>query len=91
MVDFARTNWNAMRIVYGSGDPSMRMIDKEHTCLFQEIQLFSKHTKQLIKLEFQGQHIFFCHQYKGAKSLGEVDSLYAPILCWWLYQGLLLR
>jgi len=34
MVDSAQANWNAVRIVYGLGDLSMRMIDKEHICLF---------------------------------------------------------
>jgi hypothetical protein len=61
----------------------MKMIDKKCTCLFHWIQLFDKHTKQLIKPEFQDQHIFFCHQYNDAKSLGEVDNLYALICCWW--------
>ncbi len=34
MVDSAQANWNMVRIVYGSGDPSIKMVDKERTCLF---------------------------------------------------------
>jgi hypothetical protein len=34
MSDNAQANWNTMRIFYGSRDPSMKMIDKECTCLF---------------------------------------------------------
>ncbi len=34
MADNTEANWNTVRIVYGSGDPSVRMIDKECTCLF---------------------------------------------------------
>ncbi len=37
MVDNTQANWNVMRIIYGSGDPFMRMIDKEYTCLFHWI------------------------------------------------------
>jgi hypothetical protein len=57
----------------------MKMIDKEHTCLFHMTRSLDKHTKQLIKPEFQDQHIFFYHQYKDTKSLGEVNSLYVLI------------
>jgi hypothetical protein len=81
MVNNTQANWSIVKIVYGSRHPFVRMIDKECTCLFHWIQSFDKHTKQLIKLEFQDQHISFCHQYKGAKSLGEVESLYVLICC----------
>jgi hypothetical protein len=38
-------------MVYGSGDATIRMVDKEWTCLFHWIQSLDKHTKQLIKHE----------------------------------------
>jgi hypothetical protein len=31
MVDITQANWNAVKIVYGSRDPSIKMVDKEHT------------------------------------------------------------
>jgi hypothetical protein len=34
MANSIKANWNVIIIVYGSRDPSMWMIDKEHTCLF---------------------------------------------------------
>jgi hypothetical protein len=34
MVDSAQANWNAPRIVYGSRDPYVKMVDKERTYLF---------------------------------------------------------
>ena len=34
MADSAQANWNAIRIVYGNGDASMPMENKERTCLF---------------------------------------------------------
>jgi len=49
MVDNAQANWNMIIIVYGSRDPSMRMVDKECTYLFQWIQSLDGHTTQLIK------------------------------------------
>jgi hypothetical protein len=79
MANSTKANWNVLIIVYGSKDPFVRMIDKKRTCLFHWIQSLNKHTKQMIKLEFQNQHIFFCHQYRGTKSLREADSLYVLI------------
>jgi hypothetical protein len=33
MVDTAQVNWNAVRIVYGSGDPKISMANRKCTCL----------------------------------------------------------
>ncbi len=51
MVDNTQTNWNVIRIVYGFGDPFVRMVDKDYTFLFHWIQSLNRHTKKLIKLE----------------------------------------
>ncbi len=84
MANGAQVNWNIVRIVYGSRDFSIRMVDKEHTCLFHYTQSLHKHTKQLIKLNLQDQHKGLCHQYKNVKSLVEADDLYVIIHCWWI-------
>jgi hypothetical protein len=34
MVDDAQSNWNVVRIVYGTRDPIVKMVDKEWTCFF---------------------------------------------------------
>jgi hypothetical protein len=83
MANRAQANWNAMRIVYESKDPLVKMINKECICLFHWIQSFDKHIKQLIKPEFLDQHIFL----KGLKSLGEANNLYVLICCWWMSLG----
>jgi light-regulated signal transduction histidine kinase (bacteriophytochrome) len=83
MVENAQANWNVIRIVYNYGDPSFRMINKEHTCMFHRIQSFDRNTKQLIKPNLQDQHNALCHEYKNAKSLVEADGLYVTICCWW--------
>jgi hypothetical protein len=49
MVNNAQANWNV--IIYGSKDSSIKMVDKERTCLFHWTQPLDKHTKQLIRLE----------------------------------------
>jgi hypothetical protein len=61
MVNNTQANWNIARIVYGSGDPSIRMVDKECTCLFHWIHSLNKHTKQLIKPKLQDEHKVLCN------------------------------
>jgi hypothetical protein len=34
MANNAKANWNVVHIVYSSRDASMKMVDKERTCLF---------------------------------------------------------
>ncbi len=72
-----------VRIIYGLKDPSIKMVDKECIYLFHWTQFFDKHTKQLIKLELQDEYNALYHQYKNATSLGEADSHYVLICCWW--------
>ncbi len=44
MVNNAQANWNTVRIVYGSKDPYIRMVDKECPCLFHWSHSLDKHT-----------------------------------------------
>ncbi len=53
MVNNIQTNWNAIKIVYGFGDPFIMMVDKECTYLFHRTQSFNRHIKKLLKLELQ--------------------------------------
>jgi hypothetical protein len=46
MVDNVKANWNMVKIVYGSEDPFVKIVDKEQTCLFHYTQSFVKHTKK---------------------------------------------
>jgi hypothetical protein len=55
------------------------MVDKEYTCLFRWAQSLDMHTKQLIKLEFYGQHKALCYEYKDAKYLKEANTWYVVI------------
>lgn len=87
MADSAQANWNAIRIVYGSGDASIPMEDQERTCLFHWTQSLEKHTKADIRADLQPQHRQLCMQYKNAKSLEEAEERYLAIRSWWLSSG----
>src|ERR1700737_2662532 len=56
MADSAQANWNVVRIIYGSGDASEKMVDRERTCLFHWTQSLEKHTKADIRQDLQSQH-----------------------------------
>ena len=45
MVDSAQANWNAIRVIYGTGDATVPMKDQERTCLFHWAQSLEKHMK----------------------------------------------
>ena len=49
MVDSAQTNWNAVRVIYENGDPSLSMVAHEHTCLFNWSSSLNKVTQKYIK------------------------------------------
>jgi hypothetical protein len=76
MVDTAQANWNIVKIVYGSRDPFVRMVDKKCTYLFHWSHSLDKHTKQLIKPKLQNERKAFFHQYKNAKFLANFDNHY---------------
>jgi hypothetical protein len=44
MVDSAQANWNAVRAIYGDGDPSLPMVPRERTCFYQTILAVSTQT-----------------------------------------------
>ena len=87
MADSAQANWNAVRIVYGSGDAAEPMPNRERTCLFHWAQSMEKHTKADIRQDLQDQHRQLCKQYKNAKSMAEAETKYLAIRAWWLSSG----
>ena len=60
MADSAQANWNAVRIVYGSGDPKVPIERHERICYFHWTQSLEKHTKQYVKHDLQDQHKRLC-------------------------------
>jgi hypothetical protein len=79
MADSAQANWNAIRIVYGSGDPKVPMENREHTCLLHWTTLLNRHTQKHIKPDMQDQHNCLCKQYKESKTMDEAESRYLAI------------
>jgi hypothetical protein len=87
MADSAQANWNAIRVIYGSGDAAIPMKDQERTCLFHWTQSLEKHTKADIRADLQDQHRLLCKQYKNATSPDESETRYRAIRAWWLSSG----
>ena len=83
MADSAGANWNAVRKIYGSGDPQTKMPDCERTCLLHWTTSMNHHTDNHIKNEFQEQHRLLCKQYKDSKMSAEAEVRYLAIRAWW--------
>jgi hypothetical protein len=49
IADSAQANWNAVRIIYGSGDPKVPMEFRERTCLLHWTVSMERHTATHIK------------------------------------------
>ena len=87
MADSAQANWHAVRKVYGNGDPSVPMENRERTCLFHWTLCLQRATSRNIKLELQDQHKELCRQWKDAKSQEEAEMKYNVIRGWWVSSG----
>lgn len=87
MADNAQANWNAVRMVYGSGDATVPMENQERTCLFHWTQSLEKHTKANIRPDLQDQHRLLCLQYKNATTFTDAETRYHAILAWWHSSG----
>jgi hypothetical protein len=87
MADNAQANWNAIWVIYGSGDAAIPIKDQERTCLFHWTQSLEKHTKANIRADLQDQHRLLCKQYKNAASPAESKTRYLAIKAWWLSSG----
>jgi hypothetical protein len=49
MVESEQANWNAVQIVYGSGDSKVSMENQERTCILHRAPLLQRHTQKHIK------------------------------------------
>ena len=87
MVDSAQANWNAVRVVYGDGDPSLPVVARECTCLFHWSASLDKMIQKYIKPFLQFQHMQICNDYKDAKTMDDVETKYHVIHSWWLSSG----
>jgi hypothetical protein len=87
MADSVQANWNAVRVIYGSGDATIPMKDQEKTYLFHWAQSLEKHTKADIRADLQYQYRQLCRQYKNAASTSESETRYLAIRAWWLSSG----
>jgi hypothetical protein len=84
MADRSQANKNAVRVIYGNGDPTIPMKDQERTCLFHWAQSLEKHTKADIRAKLQHQHQQLCRQYKNAALVSGSETRYLANRAWWL-------
>jgi hypothetical protein len=88
MADSAQANWNAVRIIYGSGNKEEPMEDRERTCQFHWTQSMVKYTEKYIaEGPLRDQHKSLCQQYRKAKTMEEAETLYQAIRAWWATSG----
>ena len=82
MSDEAGANWLAIRFVYNGG-PQNIMEGRERSCLFHWEQSLQKHTKKLVNVEKQSDHIQMCEAWRLART-SEKAALHALALReWW--------
>ena len=87
MADNAQANWNAVKMIYSDGDPTLPMVAREHTCFFHWSPSLDKVTQKYIKLSWQFQHKQICKDYKHVKIMDDVETKYFIIRSWWLSSG----
>jgi hypothetical protein len=87
MCDSVQANFNAVRVLFGSRDPKVPMVNTERTCLFHWKMALERHTKQLTKPELQSEHIRLCQEYRKCLTIGEANSKLASIKAWWFSSG----
>jgi len=77
--DSAQANWNAIQIIYNSGNLKTEMLNREWMCLLHWNTSMHQHTQKLIKLDMQQQHTCLCKQYKDSKTKEEARTCYLAI------------
>jgi hypothetical protein len=78
-----QVNFIALQRMFGFKNPS--------TCLFHQMKSVKKHTKSLIRNNFQDEHKKLCHQYRGSKILKDIKNVYFAIKVWWFAMELHVR
>jgi hypothetical protein len=87
MCDSAQANFSAVRVIFGSGDPSIPMANKERTCFFHWKMALEWHTKQLIRPDLEAEHIRLYQEYRKCQSISDANATMASIKTWWFSSG----
>jgi hypothetical protein len=82
MVNATSVNYNAIHKVYG-GDTNVPLEGKERTYLYHWEESLRIHTKNLIFLTFQEDHINLCKQWVQSPTKREFEMNHARIEDWW--------
>lgn len=82
MADTAQANWNAVRIVYGTGKAEDKMVERERTCDFHWVQSLESHCKSYIDPPYHEQFMKLTRQYKNAPTIQKATELYTSLMTW---------
>jgi hypothetical protein len=82
MVNATSVNYNAIHKVYG-GDTNVPLEGKERTYFYHWEESLRIHTKNLIFLTFQEDHINLCKQWVQSPTKREFEMNHARIEDWW--------
>ena len=84
MAESAQTNFNAVREIFGSGNKSQSMENKERICLFYWTMTLDRHIKRYIRPKLQDMHNRLCHEYQKCRTKTDADT---TIKAWWYSSG----
>ena len=74
--------------MYGTGGPSIPMMDSERICLFHWVTNVDKHTEKLIAKKFQNQHIWLYMQYKNVNIINQYFIIYTIFHILWSFHNI---
>ena len=74
MANSVETNWNAVRMTYGDGDPSLPMVTRECTYLLHWSISLDKVIQKYIKPFLQFQHKQIYKDFKDVKVIDNVET-----------------
>lgn len=84
MADSAQANWNAVREIYGTGDKTVPMKEKERSCLLHWTKCMHRVTNLYVTPVLRDEHKRICTQYKDAINMDEAETRYLAIRSWWV-------
>ncbi len=79
MANNTHANWNALRKIFGFGDPTIAMFGKEHTCPFHQTQYVEKILEIIIRIDLQDDYRKLCNEYRESKTDDELQAMYVAI------------
>lgn len=83
-MDNVQVDWNVVRKSYGDGDPSLPMIGRERTSLFDWSANLDKVTQKYETLLANFNTSKYARTTKAQKIMDNIDTNHQVIRSWWL-------